>query len=302
MRKLIAALLLCSLGSMSVFAHGNDKHFQQQQDVTFKVTNITGNVHLLQGRGGNIAAINGPDGILIVDDDYRELSKKLAEALKTLGSEKPRFVLNTHWHGDHTQGNEFFGKESTIIAHTNVRVRMSKDNFNSFFNRTTPASPIHAWPLITYTESMSIHVNGDEIKLVHYPNGHTDGDTVVWFKKANVVHLGDNFFVGRFPFVDLDSNGNVQGLINNIAALLAAIPVNAKIIPGHGPLSTHADLKAYHAMLVDTSTIVQNAMKAGKTLEEIKAAGLPERYKDAGSGFIKTPQWIETIYKSYSKK
>lgn len=302
MRKLIAALLLCSLGSMSVFAHGNDKHFQQQQDVTFKVTNITGNVHLLQGRGGNIAAINGPDGILIVDDDYRELSKKLAEALKTLGSEKPRFVLNTHWHGDHTQGNEFFGKESTIIAHTNVRVRMSKDNFNSFFNRTTPASPIHAWPLITYTESMSIHVNGDEIKLVHYPNGHTDGDTVVWFKKANVVHLGDNFFVGRFPFVDLDSNGNVQGLINNIAALLAAIPVNAKIIPGHGPLSTHADLKAYHAMLVDTTTIVQNAMKAGKTLEEIKAAGLPDKYKEAGSGFIKMPQWIETIYKSYSKK
>lgn len=302
MRKIIAALLLCSLGSMSVFAHGNDKHFPQQQDVSFKLTNITGNVHLLQGRGGNIAAINGPDGILIVDDDYRELSKKLAEALKTLGSEKPRFVLNTHWHGDHTQGNEFFGKESTIIAHTNVRVRMSKDNFNSFFNRTTPASPIHAWPLITYTESMSIHVNGDEIKLVHYPNGHTDGDTVVWFKKANVVHLGDNFFVGRFPFVDLDSNGNVQGLINNIAALLAAIPVDAKIIPGHGPLSTHADLKAYHAMLVDTSTIVQNAMKAGKTLEEIKAAGLPDKYKEAGSGFIKTPQWIETIYKSYSKK
>jgi len=302
MRKAIVVFLLCSVGSMSVFAHGNDKHFPQQQDVTVKITNITGNVHLLQGRGGNIAAINGPDGILIVDDDYRELSKKLAEALKTLGSDKPRFVLNTHWHGDHTQGNEFFGKESIIVAHTNVRERMSKDNFNSFFNRTTPASPAHAWPLMTYTESMSIHVNGDEIKLVHYPNGHTDGDTIVWFRKANVVHLGDNFFVGRFPFVDLDSNGNVQGLINNIAALLAAIPTDAKIIPGHGPLSTHADLKAYHATLVETSTIVQNAMKAGKTLEEVKAAGFPEKYKEAGSGFIKTPQWIETIYKSYSKK
>lgn len=293
---------MCSVGSMSVFAHGNDKHFPEQQDVTFKVTNITGNVHLLQGRGGNIAAINGPDGILIVDDDYRELSKKLAEALKTLGSEKPRFVLNTHWHGDHTQGNEFYGKESTIIAHTNVRKRMSQDNFNSFFNRTTPASPVHAWPLMTYTESMSIHVNGDEVKLVHYPNGHTDGDTVVWFKKANVVHLGDNFFVGRFPFVDLDSSGSVQGLINNIAAMITAIPADAKIVPGHGPLSAHADLKAYHAMLVETSTIVQNAMKAGKTLEEIKSAGFPEKYKEAGSGFIKTPQWIETIYKSYSKK
>lgn len=179
---------------------------------------------------------------------------------------------------------------------------MSQQNVLSAFNLTVPASPAHAWPLMTYTESMSVHLNGDEIKLVHYPNGHTYGDTIVWFKKANVVHLGDDFFVGRFPFVDLDSNGSVQGLINNIAALIAVIPTDSKIIPGHGPLSTHADLKAYHAMLVETSTLVQNAMKAGKTLEEIKATGFPEKYKEAGSGFIKTPAWIETVYKSYSKK
>lgn len=302
MKRTFLALLIVFSITGSALPHGNDSHFAKQQEVNFKVTNVVGNIHMLQGSGGNIAAINGPEGILIVDDDYRTLSQKLAAALKALGSEKPRFVLNTHWHGDHTQGNEFFGKDSTIIAHTNVRKRMSQENFNSFFNRTTPASPVHAWPIVTYTESMAVFLNGEEVKLVHYPNGHTDGDSVVFFTKANVVHLGDTFFVGRFPFVDLDSNGSVQGLINNIGAMIAAIPADAKIIPGHGPLSTHADLKAYHAMIIETSKIVQDAMKAGKTLEEIKSAGFPEKYKDAGSGFIKTPQWIETIYKSYSKK
>jgi len=287
---------------MAVFAHGDNRHFGDQQDVTFKVAKVSGNVHILQGRGGNIGAIVGPDGILIVDDDYRELSPKLAAALKELGQEKPRFIMNTHWHGDHTQGNEFFGKDSTIVAHYNVRKRMSQQNVLTAFNLTVPPSPVHALPVVTYSEKMSIFLNGDEVRAVHYPNGHTDGDTVVFFVKANVVHLGDNFFVGRFPFVDLDSGGSVQGLINNIGLMVATIPADAKLIPGHGPVSTHNDLKAYHAMLIETAGIVQGWMKAGKTLDEMKAAGFLEKFKEAGSGFIKTPQWIETVYKSYSKK
>jgi glyoxylase-like metal-dependent hydrolase (beta-lactamase superfamily II) len=149
---------------------------------------------------------------------------------------------------------------------------------------------------------MSIYFGGEEVRLVHYPSGHTDGDTVVFFKGSNVVHLGDDFFVGRFPFVDIDTGGNVQGLINNIGSLLTTIPADAKLIPGHGPVSTHADLKTYHAMLIDTAKIIQDAMKAGKSLDEIKKAGLPEKYTEAGSGFIKTPAWIETIYRSYSAK
>jgi len=301
MRKATAFLILAVL-SVNAFGHGNDSHFPNNQDVQFKSTKLTDNVYMLQGRGGNIGAIVGPEGILIVDDDYRQMGEKLAAALKALGQEKPRFILNTHWHGDHTQGNEIFGKDSTIVAHFNVRTRMSQSNVNTFFNSTTPASPVHAWPVVTYTESMSIHINGDEVKMVHFPNGHTDGDTVVFFTKANVVHLGDDFFVGRFPFVDLDSNGSVQGLINNIGNLIAKIPTDAKLIPGHGPVSTHADLKNYHAMLIETSKIVQDGMKKKKTLDELKKAGFPEKFKDAGSGFIKTEQWIETIYKSYSKK
>lgn len=294
--------MLCSLMSATVLAHGDNSHFPKQQDVTVKTAKVNGNVYMLQGRGGNVGALVGPEGILIVDDDYKQVSEKLSAALKELGSASPKYVLNTHWHADHTQGNEFFGKQSIIVAHANVRNRMSSIQTNTFFKSTTQPSPVVAWPVVTYTESMSIHMNGEEVKLMHYPSGHTDGDTVVFFTGSNVVHLGDDFFVGRFPFVDLDSMGSVQGLINNIGSLIGTIPADAKLIPGHGPVSTIDDLKAYHATLVETSKIVQDAMKAGKSLDDIKKAGFPEKFEEAGSGFIKTEMWIETIYKSYSKK
>ena len=300
MQRITALVVLFTFVAMPALPHGDDRHFPNQQDVQFKTTNITGNVYLLQGRGGNIGAINGPDGILIIDDDYKVMGQKLSDALKALGSARPRFILNTHFHGDHTEGNEFFGKDSTIIAHVNVRKRLSQDN--TVLGRLVPAAPVQAWPMITYTESMSIHVNGDDVKAMYFPSGHTDGDTVVFFNKANVVHLGDDFFVGRFPFVDLDSGGSVNGLIHNIATLITLIKPDAKLIPGHGPLSTLDDLKAYYRLLVETSNIVQDGMKAGKTLDELKKAGLPDKYKEAGSGFIKTDQWIETVFKSYSKK
>jgi len=293
-------LFLCAAFTFNAFGHGDDSHFPNQQDVQVKTTLVAGNVYMLQGRGGNVGAIVGPDGILIIDDDYRELSQKLAAALKELGQERPKFIVNTHWHGDHTQGNEVFGKDSTIIAHYNVRKRMSQANI--LFGNTVPASPVQAWPVITYEDSITIHFDGEDIKAVHYPNGHTDGDTVVFFPKANVVHLGDDFFVGRFPFVDLESGGSVQGLINNVGILIAKIPADAKLIPGHGALSTMDDLKAYHQMLLETSKIVTDGMRKKKTLDELKKAGFPEKFKDAGSGFIKTEAWIETIYKSYSKK
>jgi cyclase len=300
MRRILSIFTLCSLLAGPLLAHGDNSHFPRTQDVTVKTTKVNGNVYMLQGRGGNVGAIVGPEGILIVDDDYKAVSQKLAAALKELGSDKPRFVLNTHWHGDHTEGNEFFGKDSTIIAHANVRKRLM--NPPVIFGRSTPAYPAVALPVVTYTESMTIHLNGEEIRLVHYPNGHTDGDTIVFFDKANVVHFGDTFFLGRFPFVDIDSGGSVQGLINNIASLIQKIPADAKLIPGHGPVGTHADLKAYHATLVDSVKIVTDAMKAGRSLDEIKKAGLPEKFKEAGSGFIKTDFWIETVHRSYSQK
>jgi glyoxylase-like metal-dependent hydrolase (beta-lactamase superfamily II) len=293
--------MISSLLVMPVFGHGDDSHFANKQDVTVKTTKVSGNVYMLQGRGGNIGAISGPDGILIVDDDYKTVSKALSDALlKEFGSATPRFIFNTHWHGDHTEGNEFFGKTSIIMAHNNVRKRMLDPPM--IFGRKTDPYVSHALPIVTYDKTMTMHINGEEIQAVHYPNGHTDGDTVVFFKKANVVHLGDDFFVGRFPFVDVDSGGSVNGLIHNIATLITVIPPDAKLIPGHGALATVDDLRAYYRLLVESSQIVTDAMKAGKTLDEIKKAGMPERFKEAGTFFIKTDQWIEIVHRSYSKK
>ena len=300
MQRIFSLVIALSFSMSSVLAHGDNSHFRNRQDVTVKTTKVNGNVYMLQGRGGNIGALVGMEGILIVDDDYKAVSEKLGAALKELGSASPRYIFNTHWHGDHTEGNEFFGKGSTIVAHANVRKRLL-DPPTIFGQKTAPYAS-YALPIVTYTESMTLYFNGEEVKAVHFPNGHTDGDTVVFFVKANVVHLGDDFFVGRFPFVDIDSGGSVQGLINNIAVLITQIPTDAKLIPGHGPVSTHQDLKNYHQVLVETSKIVQDAMKAGRSLDEIKKAGLPEKFKGAGTGFIKTEQWIETIHRSYSMK
>lgn len=300
MKKFLSLIISVTLFVLTVSAHGDNRHFENNQDVTVKVTKVADNIYMLQGRGGNVGALVGTEGILIVDDDYKAVSEKLRDALKELGSEKPRFIFNTHWHGDHTEGNQFFGKDSIIVAHKNVRQRLSQ--INTIFGEKVQPYPAFALPMITYTESLSIYFGDEEVRAVYFPNGHTDGDTVVFFVKSNVVHLGDDFFVGRFPFVDLENGGNVQGLTNNVAALLKQIPADAKLIPGHGAVSTLEDLKTYHRMLTETSHIVQDAMKNKKTLDEIKKAGFPNKYKEFGNGFIKADLWIETIYKSYTIK
>jgi len=300
LKKFIAVSFLLSLFSNAAFAHKKHENENQTQDVTVKTVKITDKVYMLQGRGGNVGASVGADGILIVDDDYAQVSAKLAEALKALGSEKPRFIFNTHWHGDHTEGNKFFGKDSLILAHTNVRQRLSVESM-VLGNKVQPY-PKFALPVLTYDQSVSVHFNDEEIRAVHYPNGHTDGDSVIFFTKANVVHLGDDFFVGRFPFVDLDNGGNVQGLTKNIGDIIAKLPADVKIIPGHGALSTLKDLKDYHQMLIETTDAVQKGMMSGKALEGLKKDGLPAKYKSWGEGFIKTDFWIETIHRSLSTK
>jgi len=275
----------------------------QQTDyskVEIKATKISGNVYMLEGSGGNIGVSVGEDGILIVDDQFAPLADKIKAALKQLGEGKLKFVLNTHWHGDHTGGNQVFGPDAPITAHDNVRKRMSTEQRSEFFKQTTPASPKEALPVITFNQSLSVHFNGEEIRVIHFPQGHTDGDSVIFFTKSNVVHMGDDFFSNRFPFVDLESGGSVQGLIKNIADIIPKLPPDVKLIPGHGPISTVDDLKAYHRMLVTTTDIVQQKMKAKKSLDQIKKEGLPEEWKSWGTGFIKTDLWLEIVYRSYS--
>lgn len=270
--------------------------------VEIKSTKVAGNVYMLQGQGGNIGVSVGPDGILIVDDQYAPLADKIKAALKTLGEGKLKFVLNTHWHGDHTGSNAAFSPEAPIIAHDNSRNRMATDQKSEFWKRTTPASPKEALPVITFDHSLTVHFNGEEIRVIHFPKGHTDGDSIIFFTNSNVVHMGDHFFAGRFPFVDLESGGTVAGFTKNVADVIGKLPAGVKIIPGHGPLSTSDDLKLFHRMLVETTDIVRQKMAAGKTLEQIKTDGLPEEWKSWGTGFIKTDVWIETIHRSLSAK
>lgn len=276
-----------------------------QQDfskVEIKASKVNGNVYMLQGSGGNIGVSVGADGILIVDDQFAPLADKIKAALKTLGEGKLKFVLNTHWHPDHTGGNSMFSPEAPIIAHDNVRKRLATEQKSEFFKRTTPAAPKEALPVITFGHSVTVHFNGEEIRAIHFPQGHTDGDSVIFFTGSNVVHMGDDYFAGAFPFVDLDSGGNVEGLTKNIGEVIAKLPADIKIIPGHGPVSTIDDLKKYHQMLVQTTEVVRQKMAGGKTLEQIKTEGLPEEWKSWGTGFIKTDAWIETIHRSLSKK
>jgi len=278
---------------------------QAQDDlskVEIKATKVAGNVYVLEGAGGNIGVSVGPDGILIVDDQFAPLADKIRASLKTLDQGKLKFILNTHWHGDHTGGNAAFGPEAPIIAHDNVRKRLSTEQRIELFKQTVPASPKQALPVITFDQSLTVHFNGEEIKAIHFPHGHTDGDSVIFFSASNVVHLGDDFFSGRFPFVDLDSGGSVEGLTQNIGELITKIPAGAKLIPGHGPVSTLDDLKSYHQMLVATTDIVRKRVAAGKTLDEAKKEGLPAEWNSWGQDFIKTDVWIELVYRSLTAK
>jgi glyoxylase-like metal-dependent hydrolase (beta-lactamase superfamily II) len=291
---LIYALLLLSFAAVPASAQGD------YSKVEIKVIKAAGNVYMLQGAGGNIGVSVGADGILIVDDQFAPLADKIRAALKTLGEGKLKFILNTHWHGDHTGGNTQFSSEAPIIAHTNVRRRLETDQ--NVLGEAVKASPKEALPVVTFDDRLSVYFNNEEIRVIHFPHGHTDGDSVIFFTGSNVVHMGDDFFTGRFPFVDLDSGGSVEGARDNVGEILGKLPTGVKIIPGHGPLSSLDDLKLYHRMLVETIDLVQRQMRAGKTLDQIKAAGLPAEWNSWGTGFIKTDKWIETIYRSLSKK
>ncbi len=295
---LLTLLTLLGLCAQFVPAHEHG-HRSVQQDwsrVEVKTVKAAGSVYMLSGAGGNVGVSAGPDGILIVDDQYPPMAEKIRAALKSLNAGRLKFVLNTHWHGDHTGGNAAFGPESTIIAHANVRRRMAVES--RVFGEAVPPSPKEALPVITFDSVVQIHFNGEEVRVLHFPAGHTDGDSIIFFTTSKVIHMGDHFFAARFPFVDLENGGTVEGLTRNVAEVIAKAPADVKIIPGHGPLSTIEDLKTYHGMLEETTGIIRQRMAQGKTLEQIKAEGLPDKWKSWGEGFIKTDFWIETVYRS----
>jgi glyoxylase-like metal-dependent hydrolase (beta-lactamase superfamily II) len=275
----------------------------QQRDlsqVQIQSEKVAGNVHMLvSGVAGNIGVSAGPDGILIVDDQFAPLADRIRASLATISPGEPEFVINTHWHGDHTGGNEVFGPAAVIVAHENVRKRLAAGSQTP--GRVAPPATGAALPEITYDDALSIHFNGEEIRVIHLPPGHTDGDSYVHFVGSNVVHLGDDFFAGRFPFVDLDSGGSATGLAENIGRLIREIPADAKIIPGHGPQGTLEDLKKFHQMLTGTIDIVRKAKAAGTTLEALQTKGLGEAWKSWSWAFINEQRWIEILWNDLSR-
>jgi len=280
------------LGSILLIAAIFGSAQQDFSKVEIKATHVAGNIYMLTGSGGNIGVSVGPDGILIVDDQFAPLAPKIEAALKQLKPGKLKFVLNTHYHGDHTGGNKYFGQQAHIIAHTNVRKRLGGK----------PGDSKPELPIITFDDSLSVWFNGEEIKLVHVPPAHTDSDSIVHFTDANVIHFGDTFFSGRFPNIDLGGGGDVRGYIRGVADAIQKVPADAKLIPGHGPLSTVKELKEFHEMLVETSGIVQKAIAAGKTLDQVKADGLPEKWKSWEAPTLKTERWLEILYRGLKAK
>jgi len=264
------------------------------EKVEIRSTPVAGNIHLLRGEGGNIAVSVGPDGLLVVDDEWAPLIGKVRAALRALSGGKVAYVLNTHVHRDHTGGNAVLGSEATIVAHAAVRERMSKPRTRQ--GETLPPAPVHARPVITFQQGLSLWFNGEEVRLTHLPSGHTDGDSTVYFVGSNVLHMGDLFFTDRFPVIDLEAGGSVEGYVRNVEQVLASLPPGVRIIPGHGELADRAALERFAAMLRETTALVRQKKAAGRTLEQVQREGLPERFKPFGEGHVTTARWLEVVY------
>jgi cyclase len=272
---------------------------QDYSKVEIKVERIAPGVAVLFGAGGNIGLSYGEDGNIIVDDQFAPLTDKIAAAIATLDRDPVRFVINTHWHFDHTGGNENFGKRGAVIlAHDNVRARMSTEQFMAAMNMKVPASPKEALPVVTFADGVTLHLNGDTLHVIHVANAHTDGDSLVHWQKADVLHMGDTFFHrASFPFVDLSSGGSIDGVIAAANRGLQIAGPRTRIIPGHGPVASRAELVGYRDMLVDIRGKVASGIKAKRTLAQIKAAAPAARY-GMPDGFIKPDQFVEAVYNS----
>jgi cyclase len=287
-----ACFLVCSC------ATAQDQDFSKVQ---MKVSKVAGNVYMLQGAGGNIGASVGDDGIVIVDDQYAPLAEKIQAALKGITEKPVRFIINTHYHPDHTGGNEYFQKQAPIIAQDNVRKRLESGggggNGGSIHVDTKPA-PHDALPILTFDHDVTVHLNGEDIRALYFPAGHTDGDSIIFFPQSNVVHMGDDFVTYGFPFIDVESGGSINGMIDAVAQVISQLPQDVKVIPGHGAVSTLDDMRKYESMLRATRDVVQVALKQGKTLDQMKQAKLLDPWKQYSGDFVTEDVFLETLYNS----
>jgi len=276
---------------------------QNFDSVQIRTVPLSRGLAMLMGAGGNMAVSFGDDATFLVDDQFAPLTPKIVAAIAALTPHPTRFVLNTHFHGDHSGGNENLGGAgAVIVAHENVRRRMSTEQFSKVFNRTTPASPPVALPIVTFTEAVTFYQNGEEISVFHVNNAHTDGDAIIWFRSANVVHMGDTYFRERYPFIDVDAGGSIEGIVSAADRVLALIDANTKVIPGHGELSNKAELAEYRNVMAAARDRVKGLIAQGKTLEQAVATKpLAEFDAKWGGGFIKPDVFLKLLYASYGK-
>jgi cyclase len=275
----------------------------QQQDfskVVIKTTKLTDSLYMLEGAGGNIGVSVGEDGVILVDDQFAPLTPKITEAISKISNKPIRFVLNTHWHFDHTGGNENLASTgAVIIAHDNVRKRMSTEQFMELMKRKVPPSPPKALPVVTFTSDITLHLNGEDIRVIHVDPAHTDGDSIVVFPKAKVIHMGDCYMTISYPFADLGSGGTFDGFIALTEKADGMIDPSFKVIPGHGPLSNKAEMKGWHDMLVEIRASVKKEADAGKPLDAIQKQKLTAKWDEKwGQKFIKPDQVVEFAFKS----
>ncbi|MBP9925872.1 MAG: MBL fold metallo-hydrolase [Cyclobacteriaceae bacterium] len=265
---------------------------------------VTEQIYMLKGSGGNIGVLIGTEGTLMIDNQFAPLSNKINGAIKTLSPGEIKFALNTHVHGDHSGGNENFNRMGAVlVAHDNVRERMMKEQVNTSTNRTTPPRDKEAWPLITFADKINFHLNGEDIILHHFDKGHTDGDVIVQFKNANVVHTGDAFVRYGYPYIDLSNGGSINGFINTLDKILALIDDNTKVIPGHGELATKADVKKVRDGVADIRDQVAAALKKGTKIENMTSLGITDKYeREWGRGFVKGKDFVLVVAESLSGK
>jgi glyoxylase-like metal-dependent hydrolase (beta-lactamase superfamily II) len=298
MRQLSIVVLLLVL---STFAVAQDEDFSKVQ---IKVTKVAGNIYMLEGAGGNIGVSVGDDGIVIVDDQYAPLVEKIQAALKGITELPVRFIINTHYHEDHTGGNALFQRNAPIIAHDNVRKRLEQGgragNGGSMHFDAKPQGK-EALPIITFDHDLTVHLNGEDIRALHFPAGHTDGDSIIFFPKSNVVHMGDDFVTYGFPFIDVDSGGSIDGMIEALDQVIAQLPPDVKVIPGHGAVSTLNDVRAFQSMLRDTRAVIQTALRQGKSLEQMKQQKLLDPWKKYAGDFVSEDAFLETVYNSLTR-
>jgi len=271
--------------------------------VEIRTEKLADTVYMMTGSGGNLGVSVGEDAVFVIDDQFAPLTAKIQAAIANLTSKPVKFVLNTHWHFDHTGGNENLGKAGAIIvAHENVRKRLSTEGFIEFLGMKTKPEPKIALPIATFTRDVTFHLNGDELVVTHVPRAHTDGDSIVEFKKSNVVHMGDTFFNKLYPFIDSSSGGTVAGVLAAVDGVLKTAGDGTKIIPGHGPLGSKADLKAYRDMLAAVSGNIRGQIRAGKTLEQVIASKPTAKYDEVwGTGFLATDKFVEMVYRNLKK-